>query len=193
MLMTVLATSLFVTASVDSPSRYERAFETARRRELEGRTPELVFMTERQNEFSWQIVSVYRVTSRAADAYWVVRRDRHGTGGWDYDDEDDQQPSLPMPVAWADSRNCVGVVSLLEAVERIPLMPLDVFRVGTEYGADDPVLVGGARMTFWLAGATITPSIQMRGFRFLGDWWEDGAEALRPCWTATAPHVERGD
>ena len=188
MLATALVTSLLALTPLQDLSRYERAFETAKRLEIEGHTPDLVFMMEGRNSVSWQIVSFYRVDSNLTGNRWVVRRQREGDARWGDD------PDAPrMPLAWADSLSCPGVRATLEAVEDIPLMPLDVYRVGSEYGLDAPLFVGGARMTFWLSGAAITPSIQMTGYHYLGDWWSNGSEALQSCWTTTAPEIERED
>lgn len=188
MLAMVLATSLSVLPPFEGLSRYERAFETAKRLEVEGYTPDLVFMMEDRNSTGWQIVSFYRVDANLTGNRWVVRRQREGDARWDHD------PDAPrMPLVWADSRSCESVVPTLEAVEDIPLMPLDVYRVGSEYGIDAPLLVGGARMTFWLAGASITPSVQMAGYHYLGTWWSNGSEALQSCWTTTRPFIERED
>ncbi|MGV9008204.1 hypothetical protein [Brevundimonas sp.] len=185
MLATVLATSLLVLTPLEELSRYERAFETAKRLEVEGYTPDLVFMMEARNSTGWQIVSFYRVDSNLSGNRWVVRRQREGDDRWG------DNPDVPrMPLVWADSRSCESVIPVLEAVEDIPLMPLDVYRVGSEYGVDAPLLVGGARMTFWLKGASVTPSVQMTGYHHLGNWWSDGYEALQSCWISTRPHIE---
>ena len=187
-LATALATSLLVLTPLEGLSQYERAFETAKRLEVEGYTPDLVFMMEARNNASWQIVSFYRVDSNLTGSRWIVRRLREGDARWGDD------PDAPrMPLVWADSRSCEGVVPTLEAVEDIPLMPLDVYRVGSEYGVDAPLFVGGARMTFWLKGAAVTPSVQMTGYHYLGEWWSDGVEELAPCWTTIRPHIERRD
>ena len=188
MLATALVTSLLVLTPPEGMSRYERAFETAKRLEVDGYTPDLVFMMEARNDFSWQIVSFYRVEPGLRENRWVVRRQRAGDARWG-----DNSDAPRMPLVWADSRNCPAVLSVLEDVERIQLIPLDVFRVGTEYDANGDVLVGGARMTFWLKGASVTPSVQMTGYHYLGNWWPNGSEALQSCWTTTAPEIERED
>ncbi|PZO03420.1 MAG: hypothetical protein DCF29_12025 [Alphaproteobacteria bacterium] len=188
MLTTILAAGLLVLTPPEGPSRYERAFETAKRLEVEGYTPDLVFMLESRNDFSWQIASLYRVEPGLRENRWIVRRQREGDARWG-----DGRDGPQTPLVWADSRNCPGVLSVLEGVERIQLMPLDVFRIGTEYGANGDVLVGGARMTFWLEGAAVTPSVQMTGYHYLGNWWSDGHEALQSCWTTTRPRIERED
>lgn len=188
MLTTLLATSLFALTPTQNLSPSEHAFEEAKRLEIEGHTPDLVFMMEARHDNSRQIVSFYRVDSRLTGNRWIVRRQRDGDALWG-----DSPDAPPAPLAWADSGSCEGIRATLEAVEDIPLMPLDVYRIGSEHGVDAPLFVGGARTTFWLAGASITPSVQMTGYHYLGDWWSDGEDALRSCWTITRPQIEARD
>ncbi len=188
MLTTLLATSLFALTPTQSLSPSERAFEAAKRLEIEGHTPDLVFMMEARHDNSRQVVSFYRVDSNLIGNRWVVRRQREGDARWGDD------PDAPrMPLAWADSLSCPGVRATLQEIEDIPPMPLDVYRVGSEYGVNAPLFVGGARTTFWLAGASITSSIQMTGYHYLGDWWSNGSEAMLSCWMTTRPQIERDD
>ena len=153
MLATALSTSLLALTPLPDLSRYERAFETAKRLEIEGHTPDLVFMMEGRNSVSWQIVSFYRVDSKLTGNRWVVRRQREGDARWS-DDPD----THPMPLAWSDSLSCPGVRATLEAVEDIQPTPLDVYRVGSEYGVDAPLFVGGARtLDYWAKGLPSSP------------------------------------
>lgn len=182
-----LAISLAAAVAVFQSSG-DAAFETAKRREFLDRSPTVVLMLANRGTGEWETVAVYGVARRAMNTaetvylrQWVVRRD------WQ-DGEDDsasQNPPAPPKVetSWIDSRTCPGVTGMLEAIEQIQPVPYDLAWVGSDY--DGPILVGGAKIRFWLVNGPMTPMIETEGDGGSARWYLDAD--IEQCWTPAVP------
>lgn len=154
----------------------------AREIDVHQRDPQATLSVHYFHNREWLIASFYVAYSgswRDQRRHWLARLES-GRG------EDRRD------VSWADSRNCPGLVSALESLERLSPVYPDIIGIG---GEDLPsLLMDGATVILWTryarAGernANVTLEVTGNLNSPAYDWWREVRATLDGCWTREEP------